>query len=346
MPSRSAVRDRWVGATVAGRFRLDAAIGAGAMGRVYRGRELPAGEPVAIKLLHDHLGRDPRVAKRFDREARAASRLSHPSSLKILDFGEAEDGTLYIAMELLEGDDLQAVIDSDAPLAPARIADLMVQTLRALDQAHAAGIVHRDLKPENVVVIEDAGSERVKVCDFGIAKIVEGDSAITAITKDGYICGTPEYMAPEQARGEAIDARTDVYAAGVMLYQMLTGTVPFRAQSALAVITKHVKEAPLAPREARPEWHIPEPLERIALTALAKRPEERYPSAAAMAEAIERATAELPDEHASGAGPTDAALESPAPAVAEIAPADGRGWYVALAFALALLAFGVWLWIR
>ncbi len=334
--SRSGASDRWIGATVAGRFRLEAPIGAGAMGRVYRGAQLPVGEPVAIKLLHDHLGRDPRVAKRFDREARAASRLAHPSSVKILDFGEAEDGTLYIAMELLEGDDLQAIIDSDAPLAPPRIGDLMVQTLRALDQAHAAGIIHRDLKPENVVVIEDAeGRERVKVCDFGIAKIVEGDSKITAITKDGYVCGTPEYMAPEQARGEAIDARTDVYAAGVMLYQMLTGSVPFRASSALGVITKHVKEAPLAPREARPEWSIPASLERVALTALAKRPDERYASAAAMADAIERAM-ERARQPAGASAP-----RNPMP----ITRADDRGWYIALAFALALLAFGVWLWI-
>jgi serine/threonine protein kinase len=246
-------------------------------------------------------------------------------------------------MELLEGDDLQAIIDSDAPLAPERIGELMVETLRALDQAHAAGIVHRDLKPENVVVIEDAeGRERVKVCDFGIAKIVEGDSKITAITKDGYICGTPEYMAPEQARGEPIDARTDVYAAGVMLYQMLTGSVPFRAPSALGVITKHVKEAPLPPRQARPDWSIPESLERVALTALAKRPDERYASAAAMADAIERAVAEL----APRAGEDASTTHAPAKARArEAPPVDGRGWYVALAFAVALLAFGLWLWI-
>ncbi len=353
----SAMKDRWIGKVVAEKFRIDGLIGEGAMGRVYRGEQLSLGKPVAIKLLHAHLGGEPRIAKRFHREARAASRLSHPNSLQIIDFGEASDGTLFIAMELLEGEDLQAIVDHDAPLSPARIGDLVVQTLRALDEAHHAGIIHRDLKPENVVVLsERSGRERVKVCDFGIAKITESDGRGTAITKDGYVCGTPEYMAPEQARGEPIDPRVDIYSAGVMLYQLLTGKVPFAADSALGVITKHVMDEPVPPREVRPEWGIPRSLERIAMRALQKRPDDRFASAAEMADAIEAAVHELAP-HASerlgeGVFTADASARTtpkpPAPvptAEARATPSSGP-WMLALAGALVVLGFGAWLWLR
>ncbi len=355
--------DRWIGSVIDDKFRIDALIGEGAMGRVYRGEQLSLGKPVAIKVLHAHLGGDPRIAKRFHREAKAASRLSHPNSLAIIDFGAARDGTLFIAMELLEGEDLQTIIDHEAPLTPARITSLTAQTLRALDEAHHAGIIHRDLKPENVVVLtERSGKERVKVCDFGIAKIVESEGKSTAITKDGYVCGTPEYMAPEQAKGDAIDLRADIYSAGVMLYQMLCGRVPFQAESALGIITRHVMEAPEPPRRVRPEWGIPRSLEAVAMKALAKAPDERWSSAAEMADALEEATRAL-GERASerlgegsfaGAEPEEdePAAPPPAPSSTEeeiakvVAPPAGRGWLVALGVAVLVLGFGLWLWLR
>jgi serine/threonine-protein kinase len=359
--------DPWVGRTLAGKFRVGPLIGEGAMGRVHRGEHLSLGKPVALKVLHRHLGGDPRIARRFHREAKAASRLSHPNSLQIIDFGEAEDGTLYIAMELLEGDDLQALIDREAPLSPARIGELMTQTLRAVDEAHHAGIIHRDLKPENVVVLRDRGGrERVKVCDFGIAKITESEGRSTAITKDGYVCGTPEYMAPEQAKGDRIDARVDVYAAGVMLYQMLCGEVPFRAQTALGLITKHIMDPPRPPRRVKPAWGIPRSLQRVALRALRKAPSDRYPSAGAMARAIEEAVAALgpqarerlghgsfaraaeedPDED-EALDPADASAATTEERIPPRAPpAAGRGWLLALAAAVAVLGFGVWLWVK
>ncbi len=350
-------QDPWVGRTVSDTFRIDAPIGEGAMGRVYRAEQLSLGKPVALKMLHRHLGGDPRIARRFHREARAASRLSHPNSLQIIDFGEASDGTLFIAMELLEGEDLQAIIDHDAPLAPARVADLLVQALRALDEAHHAGIIHRDLKPENVVVTAGRdGKERVKVCDFGIAKIAEDEGRSTAITKDGYVCGTPEYMAPEQARGEPIDSRVDIYAAGVMLYQLLTGKVPFTADSALGVITKHVMDEPVPPRDVRPEWGIPRDLEAIALTALSKTPGDRFESAGAMADAIDQAVRALgPDAQerlgsealvARAAADAEAA-EHGAPEPTEAIPdgAQGRTWSLGLMAAMCLLVLGAWLWL-
>jgi tRNA A-37 threonylcarbamoyl transferase component Bud32 len=358
MSTPSTQRDRWIGKVIAEKFRVDALIGEGAMGCVYRGEHIALGKPIALKILHKHLSGEERIAKRFHREARAASRLSHPNSLSIIDFGEAEGGTLFIAMELLEGEPLQAVIDHDAPLSPARIGRFMVQTLRALDEAHHAGIIHRDLKPENVMVLADrAGEERVKVCDFGIAKIVEESGKVTAITKDGYVCGTPEYMAPEQARGEPIDPRTDIYAAGVMLYQLLCGRVPFEAESALGIITKHVMEEPVPPRRVRPEWGIPRSLEAIALRALAKKPADRFANAAEMASEIERAVRELGSAAIERLGEgtfAEDAAEAPEPAPAssteEAAPAmpprRAHGWWaLALIAALAVFGFGLWLWL-
>ncbi|MCS6797816.1 MAG: protein kinase [Myxococcota bacterium] len=284
--------DPLIGATLAGKYHILEPIGEGAMGRVYRARQLALDKLVAIKVLHRHLATDPKVARRFHREARAAARLSHPHSLQILDFGEAEDGILYIAMELLDGCNLLEIVERESPLTPARIRNICDQILSALHAAHEAGIIHRDLKPENVIVVRRGAEEIVKVCDFGIAKIQEQEGG-SAITVRGFVCGTPEFMAPEQARGEELDRRADIYAAGCLLYQLLTGEMPFVAESALGVITKHLTEQPVPPRRRRPEWNIPESLERVTLRAMAKRREDRFADAPAMAEAIDRAVEAL-----------------------------------------------------
>jgi len=279
--------DTLPGTRIAGNYEILDLLGEGAMGRVYRAKQLSLDKVVAIKVLHKHLASDPKLTKRFHREARAASRLSHPNSLQIIDFGAAEDGTLYIAMEFLEGDDLQAIIEREVPFTPARIAMLMGQILSALDEAHHAGIIHRDLKPENVLVLKAGrgAGERVKVCDFGIAKIQESEGG-SAITMAGFVCGTPEYMAPEQARGDELDSRADLYSAGVILYQMLTGSVPFTSDTALGTITKHLVEPLVPPRKRRPDLRIPEALEQVAIKSLAKERGDRYASAALMSEAL------------------------------------------------------------
>lgn len=262
------------------------------MGRVYRARDQSLDRDVAIKVLHQHLGGEDRVARRFHREARAASRLSHPNSIQILDFGAAEGGVLYIAMELLDGEDLQVILDHDFPLTPRRISDILGQALLALDEAHHVGIIHRDFKPENILVFADrSGRDRVKVCDFGIAKILDGEGQ--TITVDGFVCGTPQYMAPEQARGEDVDRRVDVYAAGVVLYQMLTGVPPFAGDTALGIITKHLTDEPVPPRKRRPELGIPESFEAIALKAMHKDRAQRYATARQMAEALAEAAQAL-----------------------------------------------------
>lgn len=285
--------DPLIGTTIAGNFEIHELIGEGAMGRVYAARQVSLDKEVAIKVLHPHLQNDPKVAKRFHREARAASRLSHPNSLQIIDFGAADTGTLYIAMELLDGPDLLELLEDESPLSPQRIGDILGQILLALDEAHHAGIIHRDLKPENVIVVESRGGhDHVKVCDFGIAKIVEAEGG-SAITVSGFVCGTPEYMAPEQARGEVLDKRADVYAAGCMLYQLLTGEVPFTAESALGIITKHLTMKPVSPRQRKPDLHIPRGFELVCAKAMSKNRDARYPDAIALKRAIDEVVGQL-----------------------------------------------------
>ena len=203
---------------------------------------------------------DPTFAARFQREAKAASRLNHPNSIQVLDFGAEPDGLLYIAMEYLDGRSLHHVLRDEWPLAPARVADILMQTLAALAVAHDMGVVHRDLKPENMMILsgtDDDGRPKdiVKVCDFGIAKITdprayrghgERDSE-GPVTTAGFLVGTPEYMSPEQGRGEKLDPRSDLYSVGVILFEMLTRRVPFEAENAIGVVLKHITEEPPKP---------------------------------------------------------------------------------------------------
>ncbi len=285
--------DPLIGTVIADKFEILELLGEGAMGRIYRARHLTLDRTVAIKVLHKHLGGEDRVAKRFHREAKAASRLAHPNSVHIIDFGRTSDGILYIAMELLEGEDLQTILDHDHPLTPERIVHILVPALRAVEEAHRAGVIHRDFKPDNIIVWEDrAGREHVKVCDFGIAKILDPQEG-NSITVDGFVCGTPQYMAPEQARGDDIDHRVDVYAAGVVLYQMLVGKVPFGGETTLGIITKHLTDTPIPPHVRAPELGIPRALEEIVEKAMSKEPAGRYQSAGDMADALESALKSL-----------------------------------------------------
>ncbi len=315
-------RDPLVGQILANNFEILEPIGAGAMGRVYRARQVSLDKIVAIKVLHQHLAGDERLAKRFHREARAASRLNHPNSLQIIDFGAAGDGTLYIAMELLKGRDLGVVIKEEFPFALSRLVHITTQALSALEEAHAANIIHRDLKPENIVLVSMRGDpDFVKVCDFGIAKIqdAKGDDSNAAITVAGIVCGTPEYMSPEQARGEPLDARSDIYSMACILYELATGTRPFSAETALGVVTQHLTEPPVAPSRRRPDLPIDARLERLILRGMAKRREERFGSAGEMRYALDAVRAEaegLPPPRTTTSTARHAAAAVIAPAVA------------------------------
>ena len=225
-----------LGRVVAGKFTIEEHVGGGAMGEVFRARHIVLDTVIALKIMRQDIAKDAMFKERFYREAKAASRLEHPNSVRVLDFGVEPDGLVYIAMEYLHGRDLLAVLRDEWPFSDERIVDILVQTLAAVSVAHELGIVHRDLKPENIMVsvgADDDGARpyHVKVCDFGIAKLndprgLQTDSG-KALTSSGTLIGTPEYMSPEQSRGDPLDARSDLYSIGIVLYQLLVGRVPF-----------------------------------------------------------------------------------------------------------------------
>jgi len=281
-----------VGQTIGGKFAVEEHIGAGAMGDVYRATHIGLGRPVALKVMRTDLSDETFVA-RFQREARAASALDHPNTVRVLDFGTESSGLAYIAMELLNGRDLYDVIKREHPLAPERIVDLLSQALSAMKAAHRLGIIHRDIKPENImvtVVPDEDGEPReiVKVCDFGIAKVIDSRGMQTepgrALTGTGTLVGTPEYMSPEQSRGEPLDARSDLYSMGIVLFQMLTARVPFSSETPIGVVVKQVTDLPPKPSSWVPG--IEPRLEEICLRALEKRPEDRFQTAGEMRAAL------------------------------------------------------------
>jgi serine/threonine protein kinase len=290
------------GRVIAGNFRIEGLLGSGAMGNVYRAQQLSLAKPVAVKVLHPHLMHDEKLVARFKREAKSASLLNHPNSIQIIDSGQDADGTLYIAMELLQGRDLAQVIRDEFPLALTRVVRILSQVLSALEEAHAQGVIHRDLKPSNIMLITRRDErDFVKVCDFGIAKATldDGNDDRTAmLTIQGLVCGTPEYMAPEQARGDELDARCDVYAMGVMLYELLTGSVPFTGNTPLNVLTAQLTQEVEKPRQRAPDRAITPALEAVVMHALAKDPRDRYATAAAFAVAIAQARSDANDVEA------------------------------------------------
>ncbi|HET9753957.1 MAG TPA: serine/threonine-protein kinase, partial [Myxococcales bacterium] len=268
-------RDPLLGHVVAGRFKLEEMIGQGGMGTVYRARHLALDRVVCLKMLRPALLEDPTVVGRFEREAKAASRLNHANSIQVLDFGRNEsDGTLFIAMEYVQGKDLRVVLRDEWPLPETRLCNIMAQVLAALGEAHAHNVVHRDLKPENIMVEQRSDhTDFVTVLDFGIAKILDSD--LPGLTRSDVVCGTPQYMAPEQATGTQLDARCDLYAVGVILYQMATGHLPFDGQNSMEVLTRHVNEPPVPPRQRAPSAPISAAMEALILRALAKDPAAR-----------------------------------------------------------------------
>ncbi len=269
--------DDYIGKMVAAKYRVEQMIGEGGMGKVYKATQVALDKPVVLKVLRQALLGDERTVARFQREAKAASRLNHPNSISVLDFGQAEDGAMFIAMEYVQGKDLHNILSREWPLPESRVIRIMGQVLSALADAHGAGVIHRDLKPENIMVEQRRNeADFVKVLDFGIAKIVDGtDEEGPALTRAGFVCGTPEYMSPEQARGAKLDHRSDLYAVGVILYQLTSGMLPFDSDSAVGFATKHLTEVPLPPSKRRPDAKISPSMERLITKALAKNPDDR-----------------------------------------------------------------------
>src|SRR5215813_5035275 len=266
-----AVSDTLIGTVFDGRYRIIRKLGAGGMADVYLAEDQELGRQVAIKILNDRHAADDSFIERFRREAKNAAGLSHPNIVSIYDRGEAE-GTYYIAMEFLDGRSLKELIVGRGP-APIKTAiDYARQILAAVGFAHKHGIVHRDIKPHNVLVGPEG---RLKVTDFGIAR-----SGASQMTEVGSIIGTAQYLSPEQARGAPVDQTSDLYSVGVVLYEMLTGQVPFTGDTPLEIAMKHLSEVPKPPSELRPD--VPHDLDSVVLRALAKDPADRYESAEEM----------------------------------------------------------------
>jgi len=260
------------------RYEVGPLLGAGGMAEVYEGRDRLLARRVAIKVLLSQYAHDQSFLLRFKREAQAAASLSHPNVVGVYDTG-SEDGTHFIVMEYVEGRTLKDIIRQEGPLYPARAAEICADVCSALVAAHARGLIHRDIKPGNVMLTPDG---KVKVMDFGIARATSSET----ITQTAAVIGTAQYISPEQAQGQTVDYRSDLYSLGCCLYEMLTGTVPFTGATAVAIAYKHVREDPTPPRMLNPD--VPPPLEAICLKAMAKLPDNRSQTAAALRADLER----------------------------------------------------------
>jgi serine/threonine-protein kinase len=280
-------RDLLVGAVIRNQYRLVERIGEGGMGVIYRAERVGTGEALAIKLLHPDLGVAGNLAKRFEREAESVSRLSHPNIVKVVETGRMDSGALFLVMELLDGVSLADVLADHATFPVDRAVAILSQVLSALDHAHGVGIIHRDLKPENITLLRKP-KDRVKVLDFGVAKIRDEstESEMIKLTKAGIVLGTPAYMSPEQASGFEVDHRSDLYTCGVLLFEMLTGVKPFVSDSMMELMNMHASAPAPTPRSVSPTAGIPPALEAIVMRALKKDPAERFQSAAAFLGAL------------------------------------------------------------
>ncbi len=273
-----------------GKFQILQKIGSGGMGTVYRALEPQLNRMVAVKILHPKLANRKDLVSRFSREARAMSQLTHPNTVKIFTHGQLDDGSLYIVMEFLEGKNLNQTVKAEGPFPVQRALPILIAVSGALDEAHKAGIIHRDLKPENIFLAQSGGvKDYPKVLDYGLAKVGERQMrpGSVILTQEGMVFGTPEFMSPEQAQGKPLTPASDIYSLAVILYEVLTGKLPFEAKSAMDYIQLHVVGKPILLNQRVPGLAFPPLLEEVIHRALAKRPEDRFTEAVHFASAMQ-----------------------------------------------------------
>lgn len=292
LPSGEAYPEILAPGTTVGPYRIERTLGRGGMGVVYAAEHTLLRKRFAMKVLAPSvLAEDPDSARRFVREARAAARVAHPGIVDVSDFGSLSDGRHYLVMELLSGRSLGALLDADGPLPPARAIAIVRGIASALGAAHAAGVVHRDLSPSNVFVDVGGEPDRVKLVDFGAAKVPDPDQADVPDGPAGYVLGTPYYMAPEQAQALQTDGRADLYALGVIFFELVSGAVPFDGDTPLDIVLEHIRQAP--PALTSPAEALPDGLERIVARLLAKAPEDRYQTASALIDDLDRVASHM-----------------------------------------------------
>lgn len=320
----SGCADPLIGRVLAGRYRLLSRLGEGGMGAVYKGEHVKINRLTAIKILAADLAANPDFIARFHREAKMVSRINHPNAVAIYDFGETDDGLLFIAMELLDGETLSDTMKRAGAMPLDRVLNITRQVAQALEAAHQIGIVHRDFKPDNVMICQKTGwRDWAVVLDFGIAKETCIDSERNSLTLPGFILGTPRYMSPEQVKGEKLDARSDLYSLATVTYEMLSGILPFQARTPQEVMVKRVYEHPRPLLSLKPQLAIPQEVEASIMKALSRERCERHESVAEFVAELENAA------HAVASRSATVLKESAAPSSAAASPALDQGWSVA-----------------
>ncbi|MCB9627161.1 MAG: serine/threonine protein kinase [Sandaracinaceae bacterium] len=333
-------KDPLVGTTIDGRYFVERVLGEGGMGLVYLGKHIVLGKPLAVKVLRPDVSKDQEIITRFRQEAQSASSIGNQHIIDISDFGTLPDGSTYFVMEFLDGTDLSGAIEKAGQMPANRVVHVAKQLAQALGAAHENGIVHRDLKPDNVYLIKRGGdTDFVKVLDFGIAKVGGSNSKLT---RAGQVFGTPHYMSPEQCSGSNVDHRTDIYAIGVMLYEMVTGDVPFDADNLMGILTKHLYEDPIPPTQKNA--NLPRELEAVILKAMSKQTETRYQNMGEFYDDLVRVGDGLPAlAMADGTGAYSTRRTAPTVGAVTGAPTSGgskTGIIVAVVGAVVLLAAG------